>query len=147
MIYIGRKKQTGVYLNRVKYAKGYLNRVLVFDADGLPENQPATIGDIEIRVGGGTTTKITLEHFTSHANPPYNDPENDLIDAIRIDKIYPDNNGTFLYKGSPVVTNQIITREDIQAGHLVHQGVNPDDYKTDGLSFSLRDEGSGKWIS
>lgn len=109
-------------------------------------NQPATIGDNAIKVGNQITTTLTLSMFTSGLTPPYNDPEADLIDAIRIDEISTANVGEFRYDGSPIVEGQIITREDLQAGLFTHVGASSNDIETDSFNFSARDEGSGIWV-
>jgi hypothetical protein len=109
-------------------------------------NQPAVVGDLSIKVNNQVTTTLTLAMFTTDLNPPYNDPENDLIDAIRIDEISTDNKGQFLYNSSPLVTGQIITREELDAGLFVHVGPNSTDIETDAFNFSVRDEGSGIWV-
>ena len=85
--------------------------------------------------------------FTSSLTPPYNDPEGDLIDAIRIDEISTANLGQFLYNNIPVTAGQIITREDIAAGLFTHVAANQDDIYGDVFDFSARDEGSQQWVS
>ena len=84
----------------------------VADADNLP----ATVGDNTIYSANRIETVLTLEMFTSQLAPPYNDPENDLIDAIRIDDISGANQGQYLLSGTPVAPGNIITREQLQAG-------------------------------
>ena len=111
------------------------------------QNQPATIGDITISVGNRAVTVFTLAMFTSQLTPPYNDPENDLIDAIRIDEISTANKGTFYLNGVPIVENQIITREDIVAGLFTHESANQNDIWSDAFEWSARDEGSKIWIN
>lgn len=113
---------------------------------GTDGNLPATIGDQAIKVGNQTITTLTLAMFTSGLTPPYNDPEADLIDAIRIDEISTANVGEFRYNGTPLITGQIITREELEAGLFTHAGANSNDIETDSFNFSARDEGSGIWI-
>lgn len=110
-------------------------------------NQPATIGDQSISVSNRATTTLTLAMFTSTLSPPYSDPENDLIDAIRIDEVSTANVGQFLFNNIAIVANQVITREDINAGLFVHVGPDQDAIAGDVFNFSARDEGSGIWIS
>ena len=110
-------------------------------------NQPATIGDNTIGVDNRAVTVLTLAMFTTQLTPPYNDPEGDLIDAIRLDEISTANQGTFLVSGIAVTEGQIITRETIDAGLFTHEAANVDAISSDVFSFSARDEGSQIWVS
>lgn len=121
----------------------YTNIILNGDTIG---NQPATIGDNTIYTTNRTTTILSLAMFTSQLQPPYSDPENDLIDAIRIDEISNANLGEFQLSGIPIAVNQIITREDLNAGLFKHVGPNQDSINSDVINFSARDEGSLKWV-
>ena len=109
-------------------------------------NQPATIGDNAIITTNRVTTTLTLTMFTSGLTPPYNDPEGDLIDAIRIDEISTANSGVFKLNAVDVITGQIITREDIDAGFFTHVGADVSTIETDAINFSARDEGSLIWV-
>jgi hypothetical protein len=119
----------------------------VFDLDNQTSNMPATIGDYDMEVDKNTTTPLTLEMFVSQTTPPYNDPEDDLIDAIRIDRLHSTNKGVFAFDGVSVVNGQIITREEIEAGRFTHISFNGEGVATDGFEFSARDEGSGIWVN
>ena len=110
-------------------------------------NAPASIGDSAILVQNQVTTILTLAMFTTGLTPPYNDPEGDLIDAIRIDEISTANQGVFNFNGSPVQVNDIITRENLEAELFTHVGASVNTIETDAIRFSARDEGSGIWIS
>jgi hypothetical protein len=109
-------------------------------------NQPATIGDNTIYTTNRAVTVLTLAMFTTGLNPPYNDPEADLIDAIRIDEISSANVGIFYYNGSPLQVNDIITRVVLNAGLFTHEAPNQDAINSDVINFSARDEGSGIWV-
>jgi hypothetical protein len=128
---------TPLFSNEVEY---------IFKLDNQIANMPATIGDNTIEVQKNVTTVLNLEMFTSQTTPPYNDPENDLIDAIRIDRIHSTNKGVFAFDGVAVVKNQIITREDLEAERFTHVSFNGEGIATDGFEFSARDEGSGIWV-
>lgn len=114
-------------------------------ADGAT-NLPATIGDNTIYPANRATTILTLAMFTSTLTPPYNDPESDLIDAIRIDEISTANIGEFYFNGSLAQVGDIITREDLIANLLVHVAPNQDAISSDVFNFSARDEGSQIWV-
>lgn len=118
---------------------------IILNGDAI-ENQPATIGDNTIYVPNRTTTILSLAAFTSQLKPPYNDPEGDLIDAIRIDEISTANLGFFQLNNTNVVVGQIITREDLNAGLFTHVGPDQDAINSDVINFSARDEGSLKWV-
>lgn len=109
-------------------------------------NQPATIGDGAIKVPNQVTSVLTLAMFTTGLQPPYNDPESDLIDAIRIDEISTANVGEFRLSGVPVITGQIITRAQLEADAFTHVGATSNDIETDSFNFSARDAGSGIWV-
>jgi len=109
-------------------------------------NQPPTIGDNTVYAANRAVTVLTLAMFTSDLQPPYNDPEADLIDAIRLDEISQANLGVFQLNGVDVVEGQIITREDINAGLFTHNAPNQDALSSDNFSFSARDEGSLVWV-
>lgn len=109
-------------------------------------NQPATIGDIALKVNNRLTTFITVAMVTSSLTPPYNDPEGDLIDAIRIDEISTANLGVFNYNGSPVSTGQVISKAELEANLFEHVGPNVNTIETDAINFSVRDAGSLIWV-
>lgn len=109
-------------------------------------NQPATIGDNTIYADNRETTVLTLAMFTTGLTPPYNDPEADLIDAIRIDEISDANVGLFYYNGTAIQVGDIITREELAAGDLIHIGPDQDAISSDVFNFSARDEGSQIWV-
>lgn len=110
------------------------------------ENNPPTIGDIAVTADNRAETILTLDMFTTQMKPPYNDPEGDLIDAIRIDSISSANEGIFYYDNNPIEVGDIITREDISSGLFKHIGPNIDSLSGDSMEFSARDEGSQKWV-
>jgi hypothetical protein len=117
-----------------------------FDLSNTTVNMPATIGDNTITVDNNVTTVLSLDMFTSQTTPPYNDPENDLIDAIRIDRIHGTNQGVFYVNGVEIVEGQIITREQLANNEFTHIGADINTIQTDGFEFSARDEGSGIWV-
>lgn len=110
-------------------------------------NYPAEIGDLTKYANNREITVFTLNDFTSALIDPYNDPENDDIDAIRIDDVSNANLGRYLYYGVEVVVGQIISADDIEAGNFTHEGANIDSVSTDSFVFSARDKGSLKWVS
>ena len=109
------------------------------------ENLPPTIDDNTITVENGVTTTLTLAMFTTDAR--YSDPEGDLLDAIRIDKIYSNNLGLFYVDGISLSEGQIITREQLEAGVFTHVGATVESIQKDGFEFSVRDEGSQTWVN
>lgn len=109
-------------------------------------NKPSTIGDITLYPNNRETTVFTLDMFTTSLTPPYNDPEGDLIDAIRIDEISTANQGVFYYNNSPIVQGLIISKQDIVNGLFEHRAANTDNINSDVFNFSARDEGSLIWV-
>lgn len=111
-----------------------------------PTNSPPTIGDYTTTVDSNVVTVLTLDMFTSQTVAPYSDPENDLIDAIRIDRINGTNQGVFKVDNIDIVVSQIITREQINAGSFTHHGADINTVAADSFDFSARDEGSQIWV-
>jgi len=110
-------------------------------------NNPATIGDNILYEANRVTTILTLAMFTTQLAPPYSDPENDLIDAIRIDSISGANLGIYYLNNIAISVGLIITREDLIAGVFKHIGADIDTVSSDTFTFSARDEGSQIWVN
>ncbi len=117
-----------------------------FTGDLITDNQPATIGDNTIYTDNRVTTILTLDMFTSLLTPPYNDPDGDLIDAIRIDEISTANTGSYQLNNIDVIVGQIITREDLINNLFTHVGSDVDTISSDIINFSARDEGTLTWV-
>lgn len=111
----------------------------------LVENLPPTIDDNTITVNNNTTTILDLSMFTTGAQ--YSDPEGDVLNAIRIDKIYSNNLGIFYVDGIELTEGQIITREQLNANSFTHVGGEITTIQKDGFEFSVRDEGSLIWVN
>jgi len=110
-------------------------------------NLPPTLGDGSVYTDNRITTILTLAMFTTLLAPPYNDPEGDLIDAIRIDSVSGANQGVFYLNSIPVTAGLIITREQLAANLFTHMGPNVDTVASDYFTFSARDEGSLTWVN
>lgn len=133
--------------NPVDYLYSALANMNMLSAETVSENQPvADVGDNTIYVTNRSVTVLTLYMFTGGLTPPYNDPEGDLIDAIRIIDISNANQGTYYLNGIEVTEGQIITREDINAGLFTHESADVDAITSDTFEFEARDEGSGIWV-
>lgn len=133
--------------NAVEYLYSSLQTMSVF-ADIVTDINlpPADIGDNTIYTTNRAITVLTLDMFTSDLQPPYNDPEGDLIDAIKIIDISNANQGVYKLNGVAILEEQIITREDINAGLFIHEGPDIDTVSSDTFQFQARDEGSGIWV-
>lgn len=107
---------------------------------------PTDVGDNTIYVGNRVVTVLTLFMFTGGLQPPYNDPEGDLIDAIRVLDISNANAGIFYVNGIQVWDGQIIDRETINSGVFTHEAPDQDAISSDVFKFEARDEGSGIWV-
>lgn len=114
---------------------------------GAYVNQPPVVGDNTIERDNRVTTPLTLEMFTSQTTPPYTDPENDPVDALRVDSIDGNNQGVYEYDNSPITVGLIIPADHITSGRLVHIGADTDAVVNDSFGFSLRDTGSMTWVS
>lgn len=109
-------------------------------------NQPATVGDRNHYVENRTTTVFTVADFTSNASPSYSDPENNPLDAIRIDSVSGANDGILYYLGAPVEVGQVITAAEIAMGAFYHVGPDENTLNSDSFELSVRDTGSMIWV-
>lgn len=111
------------------------------------ENQPPSeVGDGSMDLEYGETGVFTTAMFTTGATPPYADPEGDPALNLKITGL--PVLGEILLDGIPVLNNQIISFEDIQAGLLTYV---PDLADTDGdlqgFTFEIADSGSSEFIA
>ncbi len=116
-----------------------------------PVNQPPTIDDITFYTTSGFTTPITWAMFVEGAPAPYNDTENDLMDAVRLDGLKFDNKGKWFYQGKEVGIElefgEILFKANFDAGELIHIAWNESDFNHDVLYFSVRDSVNGNWVN
>lgn len=106
---------------------------------------PSQVGDNTISVDNRASTILTLAMFTTQTTPTYADPENDPVDAVRIDTLPAD--GVLELNGTPVTAGQVIDVVDINNDLLVFNSPNQDALDSDTFTFSLRDTGSGQFSS
>ena len=110
-------------------------------------NKPISqLGNLTVTKDNRTSTVYTINHFTTQLNPPYEDPEGDSLDAIRIDSL-PTQGGTLTLNGTAVTIGQIISAADINAGLLVFNPPNQNAAASSVFSFSARDTGSLTFVS
>lgn len=121
----------------------YSNLAVINITGAATGNLPATIGDNLIETDAELVTILTLAMFTSDTTAAYYDPEGDLIDAIRVDRLHSTNTGQFYLEGILVTDGTVITREQLIAESFHYIGTN---LGIDGFEFSARDEGSQTWI-
>lgn len=117
-------------------------QILVIDEG----NEPPVIGDRAVYVGNRVVTVFTVADFTTETIAPYFDPENNDLDAIRIDEVSTANTGVYYYLGSPVSVGQIITNAEIASGAFYHEGPDSNAITTDSFNASVRDTGSMIWV-
>jgi hypothetical protein len=110
------------------------------------ENEPAVIGDRAQYSGNRTVTVFSVVDFTTETIAPYFDPENNDLDAIRVDEVSTANTGVFFYLGSPVITGQVITNAELSSGAFYHEGPDSNSITTDTFEASVRDTGSMIWV-
>lgn len=115
------------------------------EIESIAVNQPASIGDITLYAENRSTTIINIDMLTNQLTPPYNDPEGDALDAIRIDEISTANKGKFFYNNAEITEGLIIFKQDIIDELFVHVASDINDISSDVFNFSVRDTGSGQW--
>ncbi len=109
-------------------------------------NEPATVGDRAQYSGNRTTTVFSSTDFTTETIAPYFDPENNELDAIRIDEISTANEGAYYYYDALVVEGQVITKAELDAGAFYHVAADSNAVSTDSFNASARDTGSMIWV-
>ena len=106
---------------------------------------PQTVGDYSTTIPNRDVLVFTSSMFTTNTTPPYQDPENDPADAIRIDSLPQD--GVIKYNNIPVIVGQIISIDDINNGLLIYESPDQDSADIDNFNFSVRDTGSLQFVS
>jgi hypothetical protein len=121
------------------------------DPEPEPGNQEPTIDDITFYTTEGHTTIVTWSMFVDGAPAPYNDPENDLMDAVRLDGLKFNNKGKWFYQGMEVGVDlafgEILFKTNFDANELIHIAWNENDFNEDILYFSVRDTVNGNWVN
>lgn len=109
-------------------------------------NQPPdNVGDNAISVANRAITVLTLAMFTTQTTPAYSDPENDPVDALRVDSLPAD--GTLKLNGVACSIGQVIDVADINSNLFTYESPDQDPQDIDDFDFSLRDTGSLQWSS
>lgn len=112
--------------------------------DNLP---PSASGWKSISLDYGATHVFTVANFTTETNPPYADPEDDALEAIKITSLPAQG---VLKKGvTPVIANEEITAIELGAGDLTYESDNTDiDGYSDGfMEFLVADLGSHSYTT
>lgn len=115
------------------------------ECNGTPNLPPSNVGDNTITVPNRALTTLTVPMFTTGTTAPYADPENNPMDALRIDTLPVD--GILLYNSIPVILGQIISSSDIALGLFEFQSPNQNTINITNFNFSLRDTGSLIFVS
>lgn len=113
----------------------------------INENEPPTIGDRADYAANRATTIFSVADFTTETIAPYYDPENNELDAIRIDEISDANTGIYYYYGNPVTEGQVITASELESGVFYHVGPDSNSISTDSFNASVRDNVNLTWVS
>lgn len=107
---------------------------------------PSQVGNYTLNVlNRATGTVLTLAMFSTDTTPPYSDPENDPVNAVRIDTL--PNLGTLKLNGVNVTANQIILATAINANQLTYDSPDQNAISNALFTFSVRDNGSMQFTS
>lgn len=104
-------------------------------------NPPFSTGKQTINIDNRVEYVFTKNDFIN-TSPPYQDPENDDLLAIKIVTLLSENIGSLEYNSIPVVLNQEITVADIENGLFKYISENQDQQYDDLFGFDVADEGS-----
>lgn len=109
-------------------------------------NQPPTeVGDYTLNVLNRASTTLTLNMFSTDTTPPYSDPENDPVEAVRIDTL--PTLGTLKLNNVNVIAGQIILATAINANQLKYNSPDQNAVANAVFTFSVRDSGSMTFVS
>lgn len=110
-------------------------------------NKPPTeVGDYTLNVlNRASGTVLSLNMFSTDTTPPYSDPENDPVQAVRIDTL--PTLGTLKLNGTNVTAGQIILATAITANQLTYDSPDQNAVANAVFTFSVRDSGSMTFVS
>lgn len=118
---------------------------ITMDSGAYVNLPPDAVGDNTIATNNRVTVVYTEANFTTGTTPPYNDPEGDSADAIRVDTLPVD--GVLRLNGVPVIATQIIDMVDINNSLFTFVPPDQDALDQDTWTYSIRDAGSGQFSS
>ncbi len=101
---------------------------------------PSVVGDNTFVLANRQTKVFTLADFTTQTVPAYQDPENDPVDALRIDSL--PATGQLILGTIPCTLNQVIPASQIIAGNFKYVAPDQNGTASANFNFSLRDSGS-----
>lgn len=116
---------------------------ITMDSGAYVNLPPDVVGDNTLATNNRTTLVYTEAMFTTGTTPPYNDPEGDPADAIRVDTLPVD--GELQLNGVPVIPTQIITMVDINNNLFTFVPPDQDALDQDTWDYSIRDSVSGQF--
>jgi hypothetical protein len=110
---------------------------------GAQVNQPpSSSGWASVALDYNELYVFTLAYFTTNTNPPYADPEGDVLESVKVTTI--PSQGVLSLSAIPVINNDVITSADIVAGNLKYQAdvADTDGYESNDMMFTVSDVGS-----
>jgi len=112
--------------------------------DNLP---PSSSGWNSVSLAFNTTHVFTLANFTTETNPPYADPESDILDSIKITSL--PSQGVLIKGITPVIVNDQITSAELTAGDLTYEsdGTDVNGYSDGFMEFVVADVGSSTFTT
>jgi len=118
---------------------------ITMDSGAYVNLPPDVVGDNTLATDNRTTLIYTMAMFTTGTTPPYNDPEGDAADAVRVDTLPVD--GELQLNAVAVTPGQIISKVDIDNNLFTFVPPDQDGLDQDTWTFSVRDTGSGQFSS
>lgn len=108
---------------------------------------PSASGWNSFNLAYGATHVFTLANFTTETNPPYADPEGDVLESIKITSL--PTQGTLLKIATPVIVDEEITSAELVAGNLsyVSDSGDTDGYSDGDMEFTVSDVGSSTFTT
>lgn len=118
---------------------------ITINTEAYVNQPPSEVGDNTFNLANRAVKVFTVADFTTGTTPAYADPENDPIDALRIDSLPAD--GVLKLSGTNCTVGQIIAVASINAGLFSYTSPNQNAADNDTWTFSVRDTGSGQFAS
>ena len=117
---------------------------IVFQVEDDINEAPSIVGNGEADIQVGDTYVFTRASLTSQLNPPYEDPENNPAENLRVVSL--PTFGELTLNSKPLIEGSIVPFTDIDSGLFVYQNDSlTQEGALEGFEFEISDTGSGEY--